>query len=222
MHANLELREQSIVQDISGKEETSGDVTVLSVIFKENAPSTLVLNNSFNMLEVENELASGEACLADMDPTISSKVALDSTESEKLVSKESACLVDSTNCEFSSVENRQPQFSVKLVEYVSASVEMLITNKLVEPVTVTEMLGPDKGKIKKANSSKHCSEASKKSVQILSKYWGDMVDSDHTTDGTMDPDTDTEKMNMHPVALKFLEAQSDAKSSRKSKKNKAN
>jgi len=38
----------------------------------------------------------------------------------------------------------------------------------------------------------------------------------------MDPDTDTEKMNMHPVALKFSEAQSDAKSSRKSKKNKAN
>jgi len=46
------------------------------------------------------------------------------------------------------------------------------------------------------------------------------VDFDHTTDGTMDLDTNTELMNMHPVALKFLVAQPDAlyqpKSSKKS------
>jgi hypothetical protein len=111
--------------------------------------------------------------------------------------------------------------TTKLVESVSASAEMPVTHKLVEPVTVTEVLGPDKGRIQKANNSKHCSEASKKSVQILSKFWGDVVDSD-TTDGTMDPDTDNEKMNMHPVALKYLEAQPDAnhqpKSTRKSRK----
>ena len=43
----------------------------------------------------------------------------------------------------------------------------------------------------------------------VSKFWGDVVDSD-TTDGTMDPDIDHEKMNMHLVALKYLEAQPDA------------
>jgi len=159
------------------------------------------------MLEVENELPSWEACLADMDPTINSNVALDCTEREKLVSKEIACLVDNTNCEFSSVENRQPQFGVKLVECVSDSVEIPITNKLVEPVTVTEMLGLYKGKIQKANSSKNFSEASKKSVQILSNFWVDVVESDHTTDDIMDPDTNNEKMNMHLVALTYLDAQ---------------
>jgi len=57
--------------------------------------------------------------------------------------------------------------TTKVVESMSDSAEMLVTNKLVEPVTVTEVLGPDKGRIHKANNSKHCSEASKKSVQIL-------------------------------------------------------
>ena len=45
------------------------------------------------------------------------------------------------------------------------------------------------------------------------------------TDGTMDPHTDSE-MNMHPVALKYLEAKPDAnhqpKSYRKSKENNSN
>ena len=65
--------------------------------------------------------------------------------------------------------------------------------------------------------------ASLKSVKILSKFWGDVVDSQ--TDGTMGPDTDSE-MNMHPVVLKYLEAQPDAnrqpKSYKKSKKNNSN
>jgi len=103
---------------------------------------------------------------------------------------------------------------------VSASAEIPVTYKLVEPVTVTEVLGPDKGRIHKANNSKHCSEASKKSVQILSKFWDDVVDSD-TTDGTMDPDTDNEKMNMHHVALQYLEAQPDDHHQPKSSKKKS-
>ena len=47
------------------------------------------------------------------------------------------------------------------------------------------------------------------------------MDSDHTTDSTMDPDN--KKMNMHLKTLKYLEAQPDAnhqpKSSWKSRKN---
>jgi len=90
------------------------------------------------------------------------------------------------------------------------------------PVTTYEELGPDKGKAQVIGDSKNVTAAAKKSVQILSKFWGDLVDSDHTTDGTMDPDTDIEKMNMHPVALKFLKEQPDAlhqpQSSRKSRK----
>jgi len=99
--------------------------------------------------------------------------------------------------------------------------EVPIFNKLVELVIVYEVLGPDKGKIQKANNSKHCSKASKKSAQILSKFWGDVVDSDNTTNGTMDPDNDNKKMNMYLLVLKYLEAQPDAlhqpKSSRKSR-----
>lgn len=98
--------------------------------------------------------------------------------------------MDNTNCEFSSeLEKRKPRFVVQLVEFVSASAKMPFTNRLVEPVTITEMLGPNNGKIQKANSCKHCSEAGKKIVHILSKFWGDVVDFDHTTDGTLDPDT---------------------------------
>jgi hypothetical protein len=94
--------------------------------------------------------------------------------------------------------------------------------KMATPITIYEELGPDKGKIHVIGGSKNVTAAAKKSVQILSKLWGDVVDSDHTTDGTLDPDSDSEKMNMHPVALQFLEAQSDAlhqpKSGRKSRK----
>jgi len=82
--------------------------------------------------------------------------------------------------------------------------------KMASPVRIYEELGPDKGKAHVITSSKNETAAAKKSVQILSKFWGDVVESDHTTDDTMDPDTDSEKMNMHPVALKFLEAQVDA------------
>lgn len=70
MPAYLEFWEQSIAQDISGKEGTSGDVIVVPIILKENAPSTLVLHNSFNMLEVENKHPFGEFCLAHMGPNI--------------------------------------------------------------------------------------------------------------------------------------------------------
>ena len=78
--------------------------------------------------------------------------------------------------------------------------------KMVTPITIYEELGLDKGKTRVIDGSKNVAAAAKKSVQILSKFWRDLVDSDHTTDGTMDPDTDSEKINMHHVALKFLEA----------------
>jgi hypothetical protein len=64
--------------------------------------------------------------------------------------------------------------------------------KMATPVTTYEELGPDKGRVHAIGGSKNVSAAAKKSVQILSKLWGDVVDSDHTTDGTMDLDTDTE------------------------------
>ncbi|AES80665.2 hypothetical protein MTR_7g083310 [Medicago truncatula] len=60
---------------------------------------------------------------------------------------------------------------------------------MVTPITTYEELGPDKGKVHAIGGSKNVSAAAKKSAQILSKLWVDVVD---TTDGTMDLDTDHE------------------------------
>jgi hypothetical protein len=48
-------------------------VTVSPVIMKENDPSTLVLHNSFDLLEDNCELPYREATLPDMAAAISSK-----------------------------------------------------------------------------------------------------------------------------------------------------
>lgn len=63
---------------------------------------------------------------------------------------------------------------------------------MVTPVRTYEELGPEKGRVQAIGGSENVSNAAKKNAQILSKLWGDVVDSDHTTDGTMDLDTDTE------------------------------
>jgi hypothetical protein len=142
-------------------------VTVSPVIMKEKDPSTLVLHNSFDLLEENSELPSREAKLPDMAVAISSKDMLLGSAGHdmharsfpRVVSVSSGQTWDHNNAmQCDSVE----LLTTKLVESVCASAEMPITDKLVEPVTVTEVLGPDKGKIQNANSFKHCSEASKK------------------------------------------------------------
>lgn len=78
---------------------------------------------------------------------------------------------------------------------------------LVTPITTTdEVLGPDKGKVIITGSSKNFTAASMKSVQILRKLWGDEEDTDPATDSTMDPDTDTEKLDTceTSIAGKYL------------------
>jgi len=192
-------------EDIT-KEGTNVDVAEVAAIQKNGDSSTLVLHNSFELLVADCELPSGEARLGDKDLTHLSNDRLSNiTKNGEL--RNSLKLLDD-------------EVAIPVGE--SHHKVVLSPLKMATPVTTYEELGPDKGKVHGIGGSESVSAAAKKSAQILSKFWGDVVDSDHTTDGTMDLDTDTEMMNMHPVALKFLVAQPDAlhqpKSSRMSRK----
>jgi hypothetical protein len=87
-----------------------------------------------------------------------------------------------------------------------------------------EPLGPDKGPIKQGTNSSSFSVASLKSVQVLSKFWGNESDAENATDSTLEPDTDSEKidfMDLHPVAQKYLEAGKLSKGAKKDRKHKS-
>jgi hypothetical protein len=97
------------------------------------------------------------------------------------------------------------------------------------PITTDELLGPDKGKLQVSkNSTKH-TEACLQSVIIISKFWGDEVDNEDGSDGTITPDTDSDlgmdPNELHPVALKYLEANNETgfitKTTKKAKRNKS-
>lgn len=63
---------------------------------------------------------------------------------------------------------------------------------IITPITtIDEVLGPDKGRVHMTGSSKNVTAASLKSFQILSKFWGDEIDTDPATDSTMEPETAT-------------------------------
>jgi hypothetical protein len=84
-----------------------------------------------------------------------------------------------------------------------------------------EPLGPDKGSILKATNSSNFSAAGLKSFHIISKFWGDELDTENASDSTSEPVADSEKIDfleLHPVAQKYLEAGSTVKSMKKAKK----
>lgn len=76
----------------------------------------------------------------------------------------------------------------------SVNSRVLFPIKHAVPITsIDEDLGPDKSKVQSSGGSSNHIAASLKSVKILSKFLGDMVDDDTATDSTMEPDFDTEK-----------------------------
>jgi len=60
-------------------------------------------------------------------------------------------------------------------------------------VTITdEVLGPDKGKFSKPVIKTNNNAACRKSEIILSKFWTDDLDTDQTSDSTLEPDINAE------------------------------
>jgi len=64
---------------------------------------------------------------------------------------------------------------------------------IIMPVTITdEVLGPDKGKFSKLVIKTNNVAACRKSEIILSKFWADDLDTDQTSDSTLEPDINVE------------------------------
>lgn len=112
----------------------------------------------------------------------------------------------------------------------SVNSQVLFPIKLAVPITsIDEDLGPDKSKVQSSGGSSNHTAASLKSVKILSKFWGDMVDDDTATDSTMEPDFDTEKQvaamktcsDVEKYLAKQYELASQVKPGKKTKKQKS-
>jgi len=191
------------------------DVAGTTIMQDPSQDTTLALHNSFTLLTKEIDIPTREASVVVKEHPIHT------IDTPQIVNE-----IDVLNVESELLEQVQGE---KSTPRPSSLVQWSDRDKLPPftfPVPITardEELGPDKRKIQAAESSKQYTAASLKSAKIFSKFWGDVVDSE--TDGTMDLDTDSE-MNMHPVALKYLEAQPDANhqpmSYRKTKKNSSN
>ncbi|AES62086.1 DUF4283 domain protein [Medicago truncatula] len=164
---------------------------------------------------------SNQAEIHTTDKNLDDSPVFEVTESAKQASKESVCLEKVTSSEDPCTLEKDSSQLVVLVPntqvlesdhgrhpmpdpYVDTS---LYHFPLVTPITTTdEVLGPDKGKVIITGSSKNFTAASMKSVQILRKFWGDEEDTDPATDSTMDPDTNTEKLDTceTSIAGKYL------------------
>jgi len=99
----FERNNGSVVLDNSeqeglNKEGDNVDVPEFAAIQKKGDPSTLSLHNSFDILQEDSELPSGEAELADKEPNhISNATLLESTEIVEKVSKLTICLDQDAN-----------------------------------------------------------------------------------------------------------------------------
>lgn len=132
---------------------------------KAGNPTKLPVSISFELFENDSELFSGEARPADMEI------------SHIIVDK---VIPISLNVEDTSLERehlspppflevpRDPNFD-----------EYLVLQPSITPITTTdEILGPDKRKVQFIEGTKNVSAASLKSAKILSKFWGDVMDTD--------------------------------------------
>lgn len=181
----------------------------------------MVLHNSFELISEACDLPNGDALMEEQELSMHSA---DVTAEPVLeVSRGTACL-EPENETMSSIARDH------MASLQSVNSQVLFPIKLAVPITsIDENLGPDKRKVQAYGGSNNHTAASLKSVKILSKFWGDMVDDDTATDSTMEPDFDTEKqvaaMKTHIDAKKYLAKQyemaSQIKPSRKTKKQKS-
>jgi len=218
-----------------------GNLIKKGVHVDENGPSiihdlsqdhTLVLQNSFILLNDENDIPTGEASLVDKEHPNSSTnmlqaiIDVDGSVSKRNVSLfpidcgtpsgirslTNACIKSAQILSNSNNSDVDPLVSMQM-----NNTSMIQDSPLVVPITsVDEELSLDKRVVggKSGNTSNH-SAASLKSVKILKEFWGDIEDDDSASDINTDIEHAADDYAKH------TDIASNTKSGRMTKKQKS-